>query len=78
MLNFQGGIEAENWGIKPKEINESCQKFNILMINYPIRYQRLHGLFFSPFYSPMKYDVDYYWDLLVGYSDIKEHLDDME
>ncbi|XP_031116227.1 phosphoglucan phosphatase LSF1, chloroplastic [Ipomoea triloba] len=37
VLNFQGGIEAENWGIKPKEINESCQKFNILMINYPIR-----------------------------------------
>uniref|UniRef100_A0A5B7BQ06 Tyrosine-protein phosphatase domain-containing protein n=1 Tax=Davidia involucrata TaxID=16924 RepID=A0A5B7BQ06_DAVIN len=37
VLNFQGGIEAENWGISSKSINESCQQFNILMINYPIR-----------------------------------------
>ncbi|KAL5793181.1 hypothetical protein ACOSP7_001775 [Xanthoceras sorbifolium] len=37
VLNFQSGIEAENWGINYKSINESCQKFNILMINYPIR-----------------------------------------
>ncbi|XP_059645293.1 phosphoglucan phosphatase LSF1, chloroplastic [Cornus florida] len=37
VLNFQSGIEAENWGISPKSINESCQQFNILMINYPIR-----------------------------------------
>ncbi|KAL0351011.1 UNVERIFIED_CONTAM: Phosphoglucan phosphatase LSF1, chloroplastic [Sesamum radiatum] len=26
-----------NWGIDSNLINESCQKFNILMINYPIR-----------------------------------------
>ncbi|KAK3183565.1 hypothetical protein Dsin_030851 [Dipteronia sinensis] len=37
VMNFQSGIEAENWGINYKSINESCQKFNILMINYPIR-----------------------------------------
>lgn len=37
VLNFQSGIEAENWGINVNIINESCQKFNILMINYPIR-----------------------------------------
>lgn len=37
VLNFQRGIEAENWGLDPKLINESCQKFDILMINYPIR-----------------------------------------
>lgn len=37
ILNFQSGIEAENWGINFRSINESCQKFNILMINYPIR-----------------------------------------
>jgi hypothetical protein len=37
VLNFQSGIEAENWGINSNLINESCQKFNILMINYPIR-----------------------------------------
>ncbi|RVX08829.1 Phosphoglucan phosphatase LSF1, chloroplastic [Vitis vinifera] len=37
ILNFQSGIEAENWGINSRSINESCQKFNILMINYPIR-----------------------------------------
>ncbi|KAK3011270.1 hypothetical protein RJ639_012015 [Escallonia herrerae] len=37
VLNFQSGIEAENWGIDSKLINESCQCFNVLMINYPIR-----------------------------------------
>ncbi|KAM7509130.1 hypothetical protein LguiA_019583 [Lonicera macranthoides] len=37
VVNFQSGIEAENWGINSKLINESCQQFNILMINYPIR-----------------------------------------
>ncbi|XP_059282031.1 phosphoglucan phosphatase LSF1, chloroplastic isoform X1 [Lycium ferocissimum] len=37
VLNFQSGIEAENWGINTNIINESCQRFNILMINYPIR-----------------------------------------
>ncbi|XP_075085808.1 phosphoglucan phosphatase LSF1, chloroplastic isoform X1 [Nicotiana tabacum] len=37
VLNFQSGIEAENWGINVNIINESCQRFNILMINYPIR-----------------------------------------
>jgi hypothetical protein len=37
VLNFQSGIEAENWGINSNSINESCQRFNILMINYPIR-----------------------------------------
>ncbi|XP_052196889.1 phosphoglucan phosphatase LSF1, chloroplastic isoform X2 [Diospyros lotus] len=37
VLNFQSGIEAENWGINSKSINDSCQQFNILMINYPIR-----------------------------------------
>ncbi|PON52515.1 Phosphoglucan phosphatase LSF [Parasponia andersonii] len=37
VLSFQSGIEAENWGLDPKLINESCQKFDILMINYPIR-----------------------------------------
>ncbi|GKV07711.1 hypothetical protein SLEP1_g19447 [Rubroshorea leprosula] len=37
VLNFQSGIEAENWGINPNLINESCQRSNILMINYPIR-----------------------------------------
>ncbi|KAJ6754237.1 PHOSPHOGLUCAN PHOSPHATASE LSF1 CHLOROPLASTIC [Salix purpurea] len=37
VLNFQSGIEAENWGINSNLINESCQRFNILMINYPIR-----------------------------------------
>ncbi|KAH7845876.1 hypothetical protein Vadar_006923 [Vaccinium darrowii] len=37
VLNFQSGVEAENWGINSNSINESCQGFNILMINYPIR-----------------------------------------
>ncbi|KAJ9540551.1 hypothetical protein OSB04_027057 [Centaurea solstitialis] len=37
VLNFQGGVEAENWEINSKSINESCQQNNILMINYPIR-----------------------------------------
>ncbi|KAL3322611.1 hypothetical protein AABB24_039950 [Solanum stoloniferum] len=37
VVNFQSGIEAENWGINANIINESCQRFNILMINYPIR-----------------------------------------
>uniref|UniRef100_A0A7N0U9C3 Phosphoglucan phosphatase LSF1, chloroplastic n=1 Tax=Kalanchoe fedtschenkoi TaxID=63787 RepID=A0A7N0U9C3_KALFE len=37
VINFQSAIEAENWGINYKLINESCQKNNILMINYPIR-----------------------------------------
>uniref|UniRef100_A0A9I9CXR6 Phosphoglucan phosphatase LSF1, chloroplastic n=2 Tax=Cucumis melo TaxID=3656 RepID=A0A9I9CXR6_CUCME len=37
VLNFQSATEAENWGINAKLINESCQKFDILMISYPIR-----------------------------------------
>ncbi|KAK1410124.1 hypothetical protein QVD17_36657 [Tagetes erecta] len=37
ILNFQGEIEAENWEIDSKSVNESCQHNNILMINYPIR-----------------------------------------
>ncbi|XP_068336942.1 phosphoglucan phosphatase LSF1, chloroplastic-like [Pyrus communis] len=37
ILNFQSGFETENWGINSNAINESCQKFDILMINYPIR-----------------------------------------
>ncbi|KAI3748083.1 hypothetical protein L6452_10941 [Arctium lappa] len=37
VLNFQGGVEAENWEINSKAINESCQQNNILMINYPVR-----------------------------------------
>ena len=37
VLNFQSGTEAENWGISVKSINDSCQRNNILMINYPIR-----------------------------------------
>lgn len=37
VLNFQSGTEAENWGISSKVINETCQRCNILMINYPIR-----------------------------------------
>ncbi|KAI3722296.1 hypothetical protein L2E82_33328 [Cichorium intybus] len=37
VLNFQGGVEADNWGINSKAINDSCQQNNILMINYPIR-----------------------------------------
>ncbi|KAK7339456.1 hypothetical protein VNO77_20126 [Canavalia gladiata] len=37
VLNFQSGTEAENWGINVKSINESCQRNDILMINYPIR-----------------------------------------
>lgn len=37
ILNFQSGTEAENWGINSSSINEACQGFNILMINYPIR-----------------------------------------
>ncbi|PPR90011.1 hypothetical protein GOBAR_AA30678 [Gossypium barbadense] len=37
VLNFQCGVEAENWGINSKSINESCQRLNILMINYPIK-----------------------------------------
>lgn len=37
VLNFQSTTEAGNWGINSKVINESCQQFNILMINYPIR-----------------------------------------
>ncbi|XVF60295.1 hypothetical protein PTKIN_Ptkin08bG0033900 [Pterospermum kingtungense] len=37
VLNFQRGVEAENWGINSKSINESCQRLNILMINYPIK-----------------------------------------
>ncbi|CAM8933334.1 unnamed protein product [Rhodiola kirilowii] len=36
-INFQSAIEAENWGVNSRLINESCQKNNILMINYPIR-----------------------------------------
>ncbi|KAK6155192.1 hypothetical protein DH2020_009440 [Rehmannia glutinosa] len=37
VLNFQSAVEAANWGIDSNSINESCQKFDILMINYPIR-----------------------------------------
>ncbi|XP_065623683.1 phosphoglucan phosphatase LSF1, chloroplastic-like [Quercus suber] len=37
VLNFQSRVEAENWGINSNSINESCQRSNILMINYPIR-----------------------------------------
>ncbi|WRX21713.1 Dual specificity phosphatase [Theobroma cacao] len=37
VLNFQSGIEAENWGINSNSINESCQRLNILKINYPIK-----------------------------------------
>ncbi|CAN1806115.1 Phosphoglucan phosphatase LSF1, chloroplastic [Linum perenne] len=37
VINFQGPTEAENWGINLNSINESCQRSNILMINYPIR-----------------------------------------
>ncbi|KAK2993089.1 hypothetical protein RJ640_024326 [Escallonia rubra] len=37
MRYSKSGIEAENWGIDSKLINESCQRFNVLMINYPIR-----------------------------------------
>ncbi|KAL5539609.1 hypothetical protein UlMin_043756 [Ulmus minor] len=37
VLNFQSAIEAENWGVDAKSVNESCQKFDILMITYPIR-----------------------------------------
>ncbi|KAJ9683428.1 hypothetical protein PVL29_019140 [Vitis rotundifolia] len=44
ILNFQSGIEAENWGINSRSINKSCQKFNILMINYPIREVDSYGM----------------------------------
>ncbi|KAH9604324.1 hypothetical protein KSS87_011724 [Heliosperma pusillum] len=37
VLNFQSLVEAENWGINSTSIKESCQRCNILMINYPIR-----------------------------------------
>lgn len=37
ILNFQTGTETQNWGINSNSINESCQKFDLLMINYPIR-----------------------------------------
>ncbi|KAK4603672.1 hypothetical protein RGQ29_012260 [Quercus rubra] len=37
VLNFQSGVETENWGINSNSINQSCQRSNILMINYPIR-----------------------------------------
>lgn len=37
VLNFQSAIEAENWGINSNSIHECCQRYNILMINYPIR-----------------------------------------
>ncbi|KAL1352844.1 phosphoglucan phosphatase LSF1, chloroplastic isoform X1 [Arachis hypogaea] len=37
VLNFQSGNEAENWGINVRSINDSCQRNNILMINYSIR-----------------------------------------
>ncbi|KAF8390414.1 hypothetical protein HHK36_024940 [Tetracentron sinense] len=37
VLNFQSASESENWGINSKSINDSCRRFNILMINYPIR-----------------------------------------
>ncbi|KAL1211294.1 Phosphoglucan phosphatase LSF1 [Cardamine amara subsp. amara] len=37
ILNFQGGTEAQNWGIDSQKINDACQKSEVLMINYPIR-----------------------------------------
>ncbi|CAN8290258.1 unnamed protein product [Cochlearia groenlandica] len=37
ILNFQGGTEAQNWGIDSQKINDACQKTEILMINYPIK-----------------------------------------
>lgn len=37
VLNFQSTVEAANWGIDSNAINESCQNYNILMINYSIR-----------------------------------------
>ncbi|ESQ49969.1 hypothetical protein EUTSA_v100203791mg, partial [Eutrema salsugineum] len=37
ILNFQGGTEAQNWGIDSQKIKDACQKSEILMINYPIR-----------------------------------------
>lgn len=46
MVNFQSTIEAANWGIDSDVINESCQNFNILMINSPIRYASFAIFFF--------------------------------
>ncbi|CAA0380993.1 unnamed protein product [Arabidopsis thaliana] len=37
ILNFQGGTEAQNWGIDSQSINDACQKSEVLMINYPIK-----------------------------------------
>ncbi|KAF5176918.1 Phosphoglucan phosphatase lsf1 protein [Thalictrum thalictroides] len=37
ILNFQSPSECSNWGIDLKSINDSCQRSDILMINYPIR-----------------------------------------
>ncbi|KAL2532206.1 Phosphoglucan phosphatase LSF1 [Abeliophyllum distichum] len=37
VLNLQSTTEAANWGIDTNLINDSCQRCNILMINYPIR-----------------------------------------
>ncbi|KAF9625535.1 hypothetical protein IFM89_023846 [Coptis chinensis] len=37
ILNFQSASECSNWGIDWQSINDSCQRSNILMINYPIR-----------------------------------------
>ncbi|KAK1299307.1 hypothetical protein QJS10_CPB14g00119 [Acorus calamus] len=37
ILNFQSESERANWGINSTSINDSCQRSNVLMINYPIR-----------------------------------------
>lgn len=44
ILNFQGGTEAQNWGIDSQKINDACQKSEVLMINYPIKYAKSYRL----------------------------------
>ncbi|CAN6483694.1 unnamed protein product [Victoria cruziana] len=37
ILNFQSQSEMLNWGINSQSITDACRRFNILVINYPIR-----------------------------------------
>ncbi|KAG9449955.1 hypothetical protein H6P81_009920 [Aristolochia fimbriata] len=37
ILNFQSENERANWGINSESIKEACHRYNILMVNYPVR-----------------------------------------
>ena len=73
ILNFQTGTETQNWGINSNSINESCQKFDILMINYPIRYIN-DSCINSSIYCLKTYPTFCFWGHLYLWSNCSKHL----